>query len=100
MKSVTKKELSNIKRASREMCEVAFYSSINDFSGFLKDLLKFSGITHRRFNEIIGAKSSGHISNIISGHQDMSMKHVVKIADLMQLNKGEKVCLYEWRSNA
>jgi len=98
MIEITKQELKNIRIAKREMCAVSFYVDLNDFEGFLKDLLRLSGITHRRFNELLGAKSSGHISNIVSGTSNMSMNHVVKVANMMKLNNKSKVTLYEWRA--
>ena len=60
----------------------------------LYSLLKYTSFTKARIGKLLGV-SECFISFITNGQRKMSLKVAIRLADLLKMNLGEKVKLYE-----
>lgn len=69
--------------------------ALNDIKGFIEFILFWTGLSHRRIQELIGQSSTGFIANILSGQKRLTNKHAVNLANLCSMNNKEKAIFYE-----
>jgi hypothetical protein len=93
--NITKEETKALRAFKSKFYSIEVYIDHYGFSEYLRMVLYYCKISQRRLGTILGYSSGGSMNRIIKGNKSMSIEKKKVLAEVLKLNKSERLALME-----